>query len=201
MTRLSRLITEDGARRLTPREYRFVLAFVACGDPVLAARRAGYPVKYVDDLLADLMSSPTVQSEILRQFDLAESVALIDRDGIVKALSLLAVTGASQFLEVQDDGTATINLAEMLPEQLDCIQEVTVDESVSPVGEVRRRVKVKMYDRIRALELLARIIGAIAPNNVHLTVQPKTPVAAPIAPEDAERAYMDMLGSPESVPE
>ena len=188
-------IAERLARRLTPKEHRFVLAYVQHGEVGRAARAAGYGATATADL-DRLLSDPDVQAEVIRQFELASSEVAADRSRLIRALLDVAGAGMSQFLRIDESGQGYVDLSETLPEQLDAIQDLRVDERVTPDGTVLRRTTIKLYDRLKAIELLAKMIGAFAPDKLAVVAAPSADALADLSPEDAARAYKAMLEAP-----
>ncbi len=185
-------IAERLARRLTPKEHRFVLAYVQYGEVGRAARAAGYGAA-AEAELDRLLGDPDVQAEVVRPFEMASEELGADRTRLIRVLLGVVGAGMSQFIRIDENGQAYVDLTDALPEQLDAVQDLRVEERVMPDGTVARRTTIKLYDRLKAVELLAKLVGAFAPEKLSVTTAPSAEALSSMSPEDAAKAYRAML--------
>jgi len=136
------------AADLTDRERRFVehYAVSLCGAD--AARKAGYKERNADRVAHVIRSRPAVAVAI--------SALIAERAGITGA-HVLAKLGAIANTNIDDvatvkNGVPTVkDTADLSPDALVAVAGYDVNE--------KGFVTVKLHDRIRALELLAKILG------------------------------------------
>lgn len=85
----------------------------------------------------------------------------VNAETVVQELAALGFSTMADYIRVQPDGTAVIDLAGLTERQLAAIQEVTVDEYVEGKGEGARnvkRVKLRLVDKGQNLERLGRYL-------------------------------------------
>lgn len=150
---------EPGRRGLTPRERRFVDAFLgpAGGDHRLASRMVG-----LDETTGNaIIQRRRIQEEIARQMELAgqRTGIKLDRDRLLTELDhALAETRAAFTKEIIAYGTCP-----------DCGKRVGVSVRAGP-----KEIASLTIATSKAVETAARIVGALAPTKVEHTG--KTPV-------------------------
>lgn len=83
----------------------------------------------------------------------------ISAERVLQEIAILGFSSMADYVSVQPDGTAVVDLTQLTDDQLGAIQELTVDEYVEGKGEDARavkRVKLKLYDKGQNLERLGR---------------------------------------------
>lgn len=143
---------------LTEMQKRFVIHYVVSGNGTDAARKAGSKAKQLSVAGSEILALPKIQEAIqaekrarLAQFDVTESKVRIE-------MAKIAFLDVSRMLEINpDDGTATLDLRKATAVELSAIKEFSSETS----GLDRKGVKnkVKFYDKMAALEWLARDLG------------------------------------------
>lgn len=85
----------------------------------------------------------------------------VEAETVVQELAALGFSNMADYIRVQEDGSAVIDLSQLTERQLSAIQEMTVDEYVEGRGDDARnvkRVKLKLYDKGQSLERLGRYL-------------------------------------------
>ena len=150
------------AKGLTPKMRRFVFEFLACNNASEAARRAGYSEKTAHAIAWRVLNHPLVAQEIAEQEGMRLAELRISADHIRRRLASIAFSDIRGIYN--DDGTAK------LPHELDdataaSIAGIEVEELFAGRGEDRVHIgrirKVKRWDAVKALDLLARITGML----------------------------------------
>lgn len=74
----------------------------------------------------------------------------ITREKIIKELGAIAFARATELLRVQG-GVLTVGDTEGIPEELSC--------AIASIEKAPGGIKVKLYDKLKALELLGKYLG------------------------------------------
>jgi phage terminase small subunit len=83
-------------------------------------------------------------------------------DRVLNEYASIAFSGMSKFIRVSPDGDPIIDLSKSTPADLDLLAEATVEDFTEGRGEDARdvrRIKIKMLDRMKALEALGKHLG------------------------------------------
>lgn len=145
---------------LTLKQRAFVAQFVASRNATQAAVKAGYSPRtagvMASRLLRNVQVSDAVAAEIKKRFAKFD----INVDNVLQELAKLAFSNAQDYLQVQPDGTAIVDLSLLTRDQAAAITEVETAEfkGVGGAGGVRKgmKVKVKLADKRSALEALCK---------------------------------------------
>jgi phage terminase small subunit len=114
------------------------------------------------------------------------------------SLQRSVLANLADYIQVQEDGTAYVNLSELTREQAAAVQEITVDEYAEGNGDDSRlvkKVKLKLIDKIRALELIGKHLAMWVERHEH-TGKDGGPIQAEVtemAPEERERRIAELL--------
>jgi phage terminase small subunit len=157
--------------KLTVRERLFVEAVIEGKNQTQAYIAAGYSPTGAAQNASRLMSKDNVAAALQAGLGDAKRRHVKTVDDIVDRLSLLAFTGMSAFVSVNEGGDLCVNTANVTPAQIDTLAEVTIETYIEGVGDEARtvkKVKIKPYDQMKALELLGKHLGLFkeGPNNV-----------------------------------
>jgi phage terminase small subunit len=139
--------------KLTDKQRRFVTEYLKDANALQAAQRAGLAYGVGDQMLA----YPHVRAEIERRQRKVEELAEVTAAEVVRELWRVANSDIGNFFT--DNGSLK-RFQDMTPEQRRAIASVDVDELFEGVGQDREQVgetkKVKLWDKVRALEILAK---------------------------------------------
>ncbi len=158
---------------LSDKERRFVEAYLDNGRSGAKAWRAVFgPSKHprVDSQKAAHLLKTDRVAAALDAADArneARTQALIERyalseERILQELASLAFASSLDVMRIQEDGTAVIDLTGLDRREAAAIAEVTVDEYMEGRGPDARpvkRVRVKLADKLRALNMLGQRLG------------------------------------------
>lgn len=138
---------------------------------------------------------PLMQEALAQMEAAAMARVQIDAAWVLRKAVLLADFNISKFVVIDNEtGQAFYDFSEASDDDWYCIQELTVDEVTKGRGEDRyevERVKLKAFDKLRALELVAkhRDVQALE-ERINLSGQVGV---AQIPVEDYKRAREEML--------
>ena len=150
---------------MTPKQKRFVEEYLIDLNATQAAIRAGYSKKTAQIIGFENLKKPIIADAI--GFVLAErsKKTKIDSAWVLKRAALLADFNLNRFLTVTDDGLAIFDFTDATDDDWFCISEYTTDLINKGAGEFKyaaTRVKLKTFDRLRALELVGKHVDVNA---------------------------------------
>jgi phage terminase small subunit len=147
---------------LTPKQQRFVEEYLVDFNATQAALRAGYSAKSATAIGAENLTKPEVRSAVRAALKERSRRAAITKEMLVRELALIAFGDLGDFYRVTADGTLVTDVDPDDPLALRSIAEITQEESLDGSGEDAervRRTKIKRYDKVRAIELIAKLEG------------------------------------------
>jgi len=195
------------ANGLTPKQEAFCLAYVETKSPSEAYRQAydasGMKPNVIAVKASELMDNPAIVARVAaiqatREVRMHERFEL-DIERVKSEYAKLAYANMLDYVAVQPDGTAYVDLSRLTREQAAAIAAIEVEEYVEGKGEDARavkRVKFKLHDKRGALSDSARILGIFKDKTEHTGKD-----GAPLLPENAAtprelaRAIMDIFRS------
>jgi phage terminase small subunit len=96
--------------------------------------------------------------------------AVMTAQQVLEELTKLACANMQDYMKPGPDGDPVLDFAKLTREQASALQEVTVDRYTEGRGEDARevkRVKFKLADKLRALELLGKHYALFTERHVH----------------------------------
>lgn len=151
---------------LNSRQDAFVREYLLSGNASAAYVKAGYAPKHADGAGPRLLGNVGVAAHIAhgRKKIVAKAEAQFDitLDRVLEEYARIAFSGMSKFLRISPNGDPIIDLSDCTPADLDLLAETTVEDFTDGRGKDARdirRVKVKLLDRMNALEKLGKHLG------------------------------------------
>lgn len=148
---------EDGcppwAEGLTDRERAFVEQYIVDLNPTEAAVRAsiGKTRKSSTEVASRLRKKPIVAAAISR---LMSERAGVSGAGVINEIARLAFSKATDFARVVNGALIVTDTDELSEDQKAAIAEIS-----ETVGEGGRTVRVKLHDKLTALDKLAKVLS------------------------------------------
>jgi len=147
--------THPAVRTLNARQQRFVAEFIACQNGSEAARRAGYSARTANRASASLLTNVVISRAIAQGTAAALKKADLSAARVLEELRRLA------FVDVTGVFTDAGNLrpfSEWTAEQRAALAgfEVVIKNAAAGDGHTDTVHKVKLSDKVKALDLLAR---------------------------------------------
>ena len=152
---------------------KFVEEYLKDLNATQAAIRAGYSQKTAYSQGQRLLKSVEIQKAIQKAQDRRMKRVQIDADEVLQAVKRRAFTGLSKFIRVNSDGQPIVDLRGATPEELDCLTEATTEGQWVGQGEDAvfiHKVKIKLTDNSKHLDMLMRHLGLFAPDKVDVKV-------------------------------
>lgn len=204
------LAPEEGFRtsydQLRPVERFFVDAYVASLDPRLAVRSMPFVNKNKSDqaTAVDLLKKPIVQAAIAEIMQARAKRYESDTERLRQELSAIAYASQSDYMRLDENGEPYYDLTGVSAEAMAAISEVSVEDYKDGRGENARdvrKVKIKLHDKLRAIEMLLKLNGAISPDSNTVNIQVNnngggssgTPLTIAATPQEAAEAYAAAL--------
>jgi phage terminase small subunit len=160
-------------RRLTPKQKRFVDEYLIDLNATQAAIRAGYSKKNAGKIGPELLGKTRISEAIRSSMQKREQRTEVTQDMVVKQLAKIA------FLDIKDVVEWNDQSIRIKPsESVDGTVLAEVSETMTESGWTK---KVKMSDRMRALDMLGRHLGMFKDK---LDVDMKTQVVFTNEPPD-----------------
>lgn len=149
--------------KLTAKQMRFVDEYLVDFNVTQAAIRAGYRAGSAHQCGWQNMKKLEIQTEISRRQKDLQRRTEVTQERVVRELARVAFADAASHVQVRlrevpcPDGTrARVPVVEVKP-----TAELTDDQraAIAQIKQGANGIEVKMYDKIKALELLGRHIG------------------------------------------
>jgi phage terminase small subunit len=159
-------------RTLDARESRFVDEYLIDLDTERAALAAGYSPSMAKSKAYQWVSNGKVKNhvfmEVQRRKTKLTTALGITSQLVVKEIAKVGFASMRQFLRVDAKGQPQINLTDIPDDDLDALSETStetilektgMDADGKPVFSQVRKTKIKLHDKLNALEKLARYTG------------------------------------------
>ncbi len=154
--------------RLTKQQWKFCSEYMVDMNGTQAAIRAGYSAKTARRMGSRLLTLAHIQAA-LKDFQREFSAGLrITPQRVLREWATIGFACMGDYVEVQADGTAYVDLSRCTREQMAAISEIQVDEYVEGKGEQSRnvkRVRIKFHSKTQALEALSKHLGLFEADN------------------------------------
>lgn len=140
--------------RLTARQARFVEEYLVDLNATQAAIRAGYSARRASEIGYTLLQKSTVQSAIEAAQRERSARTGITADRVVREIAKLALSNLADVMTWDENGASLIHSAQLSPDAAAAIAEIS-DTRTERGGTL----KVKLHNKVAALEQLAKHVG------------------------------------------
>jgi phage terminase small subunit len=161
-------LAHDEHTKLTPKQDLFIGFYLISFNAADAWRKAGYSHNRANEEACKFLAKPKVQLEVQRRFTAIKEVQGVTQARVVAEMAKVAFASMRNFVSVDAEGQPQINLTDTPDDDLDALSETStetilektgVDAEGKPVFSQVRKTKIKLYDKLAALEKLARYTG------------------------------------------
>ena len=139
---------------LTQRQRRFVEQYLILGNASEAARRAGYAEATAKAAAARLKASPAIVKALAEANDARVQRTRIDAARVIEEVARLSFVDLARLVDWSGDELRLRAPEEIAPEDRAALAQVTLSASKSG-----KRVTVKLFDKLRALQILMTHLG------------------------------------------
>jgi len=148
-------------RGLMPKQQLFVREYLVDMNATQAYLRAGYKVSEAVAAVnaSQSLRNPKISAAINEVLGRRLEKLDISADAILQELAKMAFGNMLDYIKIQADGTAYVDLSKLTREQAAAIQELSFEEVTEGFGEDARpvrKVKFKLADKKGSLELLGK---------------------------------------------
>ena len=175
---------------LTPRQERFVEEYLVDRNATAAAVRAGYSKKSASQIASHLLVDVKVQENIRARGAAALAKIEVTEERTLQEVSAVGFSNIKDFLEWDKDRGLVVKDSKDIPDVLASAIESIEDQTLTTTNKdgtrtyTRHKLKVKLYPKLPALQLISEYIGltdSMAPKvTVHLiTGIDRTPLPLP----------------------
>jgi phage terminase small subunit len=141
-------------RKLTPKQRRFVEEYLIDLNATQAAIKAGYSEKTASRIGPELLGKTCIQNTIDAAFAKRSARIEVTADRVVKELARIAFIDTRQIFTWGPGGVSLRPSEELTDDEAAIVAEVTETRS-----ETGGSIKVKRFDKLKALELLGKHLG------------------------------------------
>nr|DAM24316.1 MAG TPA: Terminase small subunit [Caudoviricetes sp.]DAZ68161.1 MAG TPA: Terminase small subunit [Caudoviricetes sp.] len=139
--------------KLTAKQKKFVEEYLIDLNATQAAIRAGYSPNTAQEQSSRLLSNVMVKNEIDKAMAERSRRTGINQDRVLRELAKIAFVNPNDVINFRD---ATVKMTS--EENLAAIASIKVKKIPGEYGDATER-EVKLYDKLRALDLLGRHLG------------------------------------------
>ena len=139
--------------KLTAKQKKFVEEYLIDLNATQAAIRAGYSTESAKEIGCENLTKPNVKNEIDKAMAERSRRTGINQDRVLRELAKIAFVNPNDVINFRD---ATVKMTS--EENLAAIASIKVKEMPGEYGNATER-EVKLYDKLRALDLLGRHLG------------------------------------------
>lgn len=145
---------------MTPKQERFVAEYLVDLNATQAAIRAGYSEKTAEQSGPRLLGNVEISHAVrIKQEALAQKHN-VTLDRVVAEVASVGFANMGDFMRLGANGLPVLDWGKLTREQTGVVSEVTIDQvDGGKDAPVTNRVKLKLYDKLAALDKLARHLG------------------------------------------
>ncbi len=144
---------------LSPKQARFVAEYLLDLNATAAAKRAGYSAKRAAEQGYQLLQKTTVQEAIAQAQKARSKRTEITADQVLKELAKIGFANSGDFFEWGPDGIRVKPQEDLTSDQQAAVAEVSETKT-----EKGGTVKIKLHDKLGALEKIGRHLGMFTDN-------------------------------------
>ena len=164
-------ISASYVKKLTPKQEMFIREYLVDLNATQAAIRAGYSKRTAGRTGFENLKKPDIQERIQKQVEERIKNTELTAERVLAEIQKLAFSNMLDYVTVQVDGSAYVNLSGLTRDQAAAITEIQTDEYVKAGGgdDVKdvRRVKIKLVDKKGSLEQLGRYFKLFVDRREH----------------------------------
>lgn len=143
--------------KLNDKQKRFVDEYLVDLNATAAAKRAGYSEKTAYSMGQRLLKKVEIQAAIQKRQAKLRGKLEITQERVLEELAAIAFANGADFATVNQNGIVRITPTSELPEEK--------RKAIASIKEGQYGTEVKVHDKVKALELLAKHLGMFDSKN------------------------------------
>lgn len=138
--------------KLTPKQKRFVDEYMVDLNATAAAKRAGYSEKTAEAIGYENLRKPQIKAAIQERQGELQGKLEITQERVLQELAAIAFANGTDFVTVTQAGLINVKAT----------SEVSKDKlpAIAGIKYNQLGIEIKLHDKVRALELLGKHLGA-----------------------------------------
>jgi len=159
--------------KLTPKQERFIQEYLVDLNATQAATRAGYSAKSAETIGLQLLRKKQVSSAISQAQAKTANKLEITKERLISALLPIVDADVQHYQDIDEGGFVKLKQFKDMPKGASlAIKTITEDRIIkeTPDGEaviVKDQRRVDLYDKIRAVETIAKMLGFMTDGKVN----------------------------------
>lgn len=158
--------------KLTNKQQRFVDEYLIDLNATQAAIRAGYSAKRADAIGYENLRKPVIAAAIAQMQVVRADRTGITQDRVLKELARIAFGDPRKVMTWGPHGVTLIDSKTLTDDEAAMVSEASETQSLNGGS-----IKMKLNDRLKALEMLGRHLGMFK-DNINVGGQPDNPVVS-----------------------
>jgi phage terminase small subunit len=154
---------------LSAKQQRFVEEYLVDLNATQAAIRAGYSKRTAHVIGPENLAKPEIQGHVAEaRAKLAEKTG-VSAQRVIEEYRRIAFANMRDFAHWSGQDAGFIDSETLTDEQHAVIAEVAAEEIQVGAEVVKRKIKLKLHDKMKALDALSKHLGLFAPGKIELT--------------------------------
>lgn len=155
-------------QKLNERQIKFCEEYVYDWNGARAARAAGYSEKTAKEMAYELLTKPHIQAHI--EF-LKTDTARLAGVSILRNVEELRNIAYSSIAHMHNQWISLTDFEELTDEQKRAIESIETKTVITESGKQIEYVKIKLHSKIKAMELMNKMLGFNQPEKVKMEVE------------------------------
>ena len=144
---------------LTDQQERFCYEYVIDQNATRAAKVAGYSPKSARAVASRLLTYANVKKKIFTLQQKNLNNLQITAEKVLAEYAKMAFSNLGDYVRVTEDGEVHTDLSDIDRDQFAALSEITTDTYVDGDDKVVKKTKIKLSDKGKSLDSLARHFG------------------------------------------
>lgn len=165
--------TAQKSAKLTQKQILFCKEYLIDKNATQAAIRAGYSKKTAKSIGQENLTKPDIQEMIRKDIEAQVKRTEIDADKVLQEIAKLAFSNMEDYITINGEGEAFIDLSGLTRDQAACISEITSDtyfdtslaDKNNKKGKRVKKVKLKLVDKKSNLDMLMKYLNLYKADN------------------------------------
>lgn len=152
---------------LTPKQARFIAEYLIDLNATQAAIRAGYSEDSATEIGYENLTKPHIAAEIRKRQEDTAAALSITRESVLRELKRIGFADIRKVARFEGGELHVADSDDLTEDEAAAISELSMSESESTTdtgSSSSRTRKVKLHDKVKALENLSKHLGLLDPD-------------------------------------